>query len=188
MAYLKVLGIDPGSQTTGFCVLACPKSGGFHPTRLQVLDAGAIQPKKGLCHSERTGQLHNSLYSLAEFHRPDVCVIEKAFTGINPLSALRLGETRGALIAAARRLSISIEEIASTQVKKTVTGQGHATKEEVARALEVLIGFSRGHLPYDVTDAVAIAVAFGLLWPVHQLSSSPANKKFLQKISQKPVD
>jgi len=188
LAYLRVLGIDPGSQVTGFCVLAFPIIGGFQPNRMQVLDAGSMQPQKNLGHSERAGQLHNSLFSLAQYHQPDVCVIEKAFTGINPMSALRLGETRGALIAAARRLNISIEELAATHVKKTITGQGHATKEQVARSLEVLIGFKRGELPYDVTDAVAVAVTFGLLWPVRQLSGNPAKDKILQKISQKPVD
>ncbi|MFW7380323.1 MAG: crossover junction endodeoxyribonuclease RuvC [Oligoflexus sp.] len=182
MAYIKVLGIDPGSHITGFCILACPKRGGFQMGHLKILDAGSIQPKKNLCHSERAGQLHNSLYSLAAYHQPDICVIEKAFTGVNPMSALRLGETRGALISAARRLNIHVEEIAATQVKKTISGQGHATKEQIARALEVMIGFHRGSLPYDVTDAVAIAVSFGMLWPVRQLSGNPTKDKFLKQI------
>ena len=126
----------------------------------KVLDAGVIRPKKDLSHSDRLGQIHEAIYKICVEHKPQVCVIEKGFTGINHNSALRLGETRGAIIAAARRSNIEIIESAPTEVKKLVTGQGHASKENVSAALQSLIGFNRGSLPYDVTDAVAIALSY----------------------------
>lgn len=188
MTHIKIIGIDPGSQITGFCVLTCPAQGVTQFGKLKILDAGAIQPKRTQAHSERAGQLHNSMYSIIDFHKPDICVIEKAFTGINPMSALRLGETRGALISAARRLGIQVEEIAATQVKKTITGQGHATKEQIARAVEALVGFKRGNLPFDVTDAVAITLSFSMLRPLRQLEQDCNKSKFLQQIPMKPVE
>jgi crossover junction endodeoxyribonuclease RuvC len=183
----KILGIDPGSNITGFCVLLCPK-GTSHPSRFQIVDAGMIRPRRNLSHGERAGQIHNSLYSIADYHKPQVCVIEKAFSGVNPLSALRLGETRGAIISAARRLEIAVDELAPTKVKNMITGQGHATKEQIARALEVLVGFRRGDLPFDVTDAVAIAVTYGLLSPIQALATAAETNRPVAKRSFKPAD
>lgn len=127
-----------------------------------MIACGTIRSKAGLSHTDRTGYLHDALYQLASQYSPEVCVMEKAFTGINPLSALRLGETRGALIAAVRRLGISVFEVTPTQVKKAITGQGHATKEQIAHALRYLLAFDRGDLPPDVSDAVAIGLSYGL--------------------------
>ena len=165
MTCFKIIGIDPGSQITGFCVLAIPRKRAYSPRDFQILDAGVIKPKPSLTHGERAGQLHNSVYTIVEHHSPNICVIERAFTGINPLSALRLGETRGAIISAARRLDVPIHEITPTQVKKMITGQGHASKDQIARAVETIAGFHRGHMPFDVTDAVAIALTYGLIKP-----------------------
>ncbi len=163
------MGIDPGSQITGFCVLAIPPGRAFSPRDFNILDAGLIKPKASLSHGERAGQLHNSVFTIVEHHTPDICVIERAFTGINPLSALRLGETRGAIISAARRNEIPIHELAPTQVKKTITGQGHASKDQIARAVETIAGFQRGNLPFDVTDAIAIALTYGLMKPSYDM-------------------
>lgn len=139
---------------------------------LRLLDAGVLRPQAKLSHGERAGQLHNSLFSILDVHRPQICVIEKAFRGINSLSAIRLGETRGALIAAARRLSIPIFEIAPTQVKKTLTGQGHASKEQISRAVASIAGFERGNMPFDVTDAIAIAITYGMMKPLLEMQET----------------
>lgn len=181
MTQYRILGIDPGSKITGFCILAAPYSSGkstgmFQPSLIKVIDAGVIRPHYKLSHSERYGQLHNTLHQIAMERKPDVCVIERAFTGINPNSALRLGETRGALISAVRRLSIDVAELSPTQIKKITTGQGHATKEQIARAMQILLGFERGDLPFDVTDAMAIALS-------HALSATPDRK--LQTLANK---
>ena len=131
-------------------------------SRPRVVDAGVIRPKRGLSHSDRLGQIHEAIHSIAAEQRPHIAVIEKGFTGINQHSALRLGETRGSIIAALRRLDISIFEITPSEVKKIVTGKGHATKEEIAMTVAVLLSFKRGRLPFDVTDAVAIAYSYAM--------------------------
>ena len=182
MTQYRILGIDPGSKITGFCILAVPASlqkglGMFQPSLIKVIDAGVIRPNYKLSHSERAGQLHNTLHQIAAERQPHVCVIERAFTGINPKSALRLGETRGALISAVRRLNIDVEELSPTQVKKITTGQGHATKEQIARAMQMLLGFERGDLPFDVTDAMAIALC-------HALSATPKHQE--RGLARKP--
>lgn len=154
-----ILGIDPGSKLTGFGVLSS------HPNKSRsfwVKDAGVIRPTTQKSHSDRLGEIHEAVYNLIAECKPEVCVIEKGFTGINHHSALRLGETRGAIISAARRLEVKIVETAPTTVKKNVTGQGHASKEAISLSLKALLGFDRGGLPYDVTDAVAIALSYGM--------------------------
>lgn len=157
----RIIGIDPGSRITGFGVLEIPR-GAVNLKRIQIVAVGVIRSKTTLAHSERTGYLHEAVHQLAEQYKPEICVIERAFTGVNPQSALRLGETRGAVIAAVRRLRIEVAEITPTEVKKTITGQGHATKEQVAAALKYLLQFELGDLPLDASDAVAIGLSYGL--------------------------
>ena len=185
MADSIVLGIDPGSQITGFCLM---KPGRMQSLKdYRILDAGVIRPKKTLSHSERLGQIHDAIYQIISDYKPSVCVIEKGFTGINQNSALRLGETRGSIIAAARRDKIEIAEITPTEVKKTVTGQGHATKETISITLKNLLGFDRGTLPFDVTDAVAIALCYcmteGLRKHLDQVNISGRKTRSLQNSS-----
>ncbi len=157
----RIIGIDPGSRITGFGILEVPR-GVVSLRHVRLLAVGTLRPKSTLSHSERTGYLHEGLYQLVAQYKPEICVLEKAFTGINPHSALRLGETRGALIAAVRRHGVSVAEITPTQVKKTITGQGHATKEQIAQALRYLLAFELGDLPHDASDAVAIGLSYGL--------------------------
>ena len=157
----RIFGIDPGSRITGFSVLEVPR-GVVSLKKVHIVAVGAIRSKTTLSHSERTGYLHEAVHQLAQKYQPEVCVIERAFTGVNPQSALRLGETRGAIIAAVRRLSITVAEITPTEVKKTITGHGHATKEQLAAALKYLINFELGDLPLDASDAIAIGLSYGL--------------------------
>ncbi|MFY7930379.1 MAG: crossover junction endodeoxyribonuclease RuvC [Oligoflexus sp.] len=158
---LRIIGIDPGSRITGFGILEIPRGAASLRT-VQLIAVGTLRPKSTLSPSERTGYLHEGLYQIVAQYNPEICVLEKAFTGINPHSALRLGETRGALIAAIRRHGVSVAEVTPTHVKKTITGQGHATKEQIAAALKYLLAFERGDLPHDASDAVAIGLAYGL--------------------------
>jgi crossover junction endodeoxyribonuclease RuvC len=168
----RIIGIDPGSRIMGFGILEMPR-GAISLKRVQVVAVGVIRSKASLPHCERTGYLHDAVHQLSEQYKPEICVIERVFTGINPYSALRLGETRGAVIAAVRRLGIQIAEIAPTEVKKTITGQGHATKEQVAAALQYLLQFERGDLPLDASDAVAIGLSYGLSLGIRSPSPRP---------------
>ena len=81
---------------------------------------------------------------------------------MNASSALKLGEARGAIVSAVRRRGLSVFEITPAEVKRTIACAGAASKEDVSRAVTALLGFERGKLPFDATDAVAIALACGL--------------------------
>ncbi len=157
-----IVGIDPGSRVAGYAFLRgripTPRS----PRDFVVIDAGVMRAPAELGTAERIGLLHEALHGLLAQHRPEACVMETPFCDKNPATAIKLGETRGAFIAACARLGIKTYEITPAEVKKTLTGNGRADKEIVSQALKALMGFDRGKLPHDVTDALAISLCFGL--------------------------
>lgn len=158
----RILGIDPGSRVIGFALMGANKLSPRSPRDWNVLEAGVIRASTDLLMPARLGEIHNALYDLAGEFSPDIVAIEKAFHGVNSATAIKLGEARGALIAAVGRHGIPVREITPSQVKQTVAGNGAASKELVYQALQALIGFNKGNLPHDASDALAIAFAISL--------------------------
>ena len=164
----KIFGVDPGSRITGFACIGSEKKIPLCPRDFKILDIGVIKTDPKRPHIERIGLLHNALFELISLQNPTACVIEKEFAGINPLTSLKLGETRGSLLAAIHRHSIPIIEITPAQIKRVIGGGGRASKEDVAFALKNLLQFDRKALPYDATDALAAALCHGLTLAVTQ--------------------
>ena len=160
---IRILGADPGTRVLGFGLIGCPKHPRFSPGRCQVLDAGLIRAKASVSHGRRIGCIHNEFYHLLDRLQPDHLYLESAFFGLNAQSALRLGEVRGAMISAAARLSFSFSEISPTSMKKTIAGNGHATKDQVAHGVCSLLNIRAvSSMPADVTDALGIALCGAL--------------------------
>lgn len=157
-----ILGIDPGSRVTGYALLRGRRQPTVAPRDLEIVEAGVFKVDAKLPYIERVGLLHATLFDLLSHFRPQVCVIEKAFFGANISSALKLGEIRGAFMAACARAEVAMAEITPAEVKKTVTGNGRAEKSEVAAALKALLGVELGNLPLDASDAIAMAFCFAL--------------------------
>lgn len=158
----RIMGIDPGTLVAGFAVVEAKTSSPMNPRDFHIVEAGVVRTPKHLSSWERIGLMHQSMHELLVEFQPKLCVLENVFFGKNVLSAITLGQARGAFISAACRSSIPVHEIASTTVKKIISGNGHAGKKEVLFALQTLIGFQKGNLPYDASDALAIALSFGL--------------------------
>jgi len=161
-ALTTIVGVDPGSRITGFAVIRARKSHPLTPRDYEIVDAGVLRVPDGPTYAERLGLLHDAMHSLLERHKPEFFVLERAFYDKNAATALRLGELRGAYIAASSRHGIPTHEITPAEVKKTITGNGRAEKSMVSLAVEALTGFKRGDLPHDVTDALAISICFAL--------------------------
>jgi crossover junction endodeoxyribonuclease RuvC len=157
-----ILGIDPGSRVVGFGILRAKVRRPRMPRDFEVIDAGVIKANADLSLPERLGLIHEAVHGLAAEISPTHCAIEKAFHGANAATAIKLGEARGAILAAARRHKLTIFEITPAEVKRTIACKGNATKEDVCHAVSNLLGFDRGKLPFDASDAVAIALACGL--------------------------
>ena len=149
-APITVLGIDPGSQCTGWGLVR--EVSGV----LALLECGTIRPK-GEGFSERLGNLFQQLSSLVERLQPDEAAVENVHMARNAASALKLGQARGVVLAACAAHNIPIFDWRPAEVKKSVTGTGSAGKEQVAYMVGRLLN-ARITGPADTTDALAVAI------------------------------
>lgn len=147
-----VLGIDPGSQVTGYAFL---RQNNDRSTT--VLECGAIRPPRGAELAERLLFIADALESKINSHRPDMLCMESAFVSLNARSALVLGHVRGAVMVLSARHGLHFREISPSEVKRCVTGSGAADKEQVANMVCRLLRITRPDGPADITDALAIA-------------------------------
>ncbi|MDL2316748.1 crossover junction endodeoxyribonuclease RuvC [Desulfovibrio sp. OttesenSCG-928-A18] len=149
-ASLTVLGIDPGSQCTGWG-LVHERSG-----VLSLVDCGAVRPK-GQAFSERLGYLFRELGEIVSRHKPDEAAIENIFTHKNVLSALKLGQARGVAVAACAAHGVPVSDYEPTQIKKTLVGAGRAEKSQVSYMVARLLG-QKADWALDTGDALACAI------------------------------
>jgi crossover junction endodeoxyribonuclease RuvC len=145
-----ILGIDPGSQFTGFGAV---RSDGH---RVELISCGVIAPPATLEFNERIGIISHELQILIEKLRPNITVIERIFLGKSADSAFKLGHARGIAVATAIRAGSEVIEYATRSVKKGITGSGSASKEQVQLILFAALGL-RGSARADASDALALA-------------------------------
>lgn len=145
----RVLGIDPGSQVTGWGLVESTRDG------MRALASGIASPV-GRGPAARLGELAGAFEMLLEEWQPSAVAMERAFVGRNVQSAFRLGEVRGALLAVAGRRGVEVVDYPPATVKVAVTGFGRAEKEAVALGVRRLVGGT--HAAGDSTDALAIAI------------------------------
>ena len=148
---MVILGIDPGSRTTGWGVL---HHSGNHST---YLASGSFRLERIAAFPERLLKLSEAMESLLTRHQPDHCAIERIFMGKNARSALVLGHARGVILSAIAGQGVALYEYTATQVKQSVTGGGRADKGQVQRMVGLLLG-RNGRLQADEADALAIAL------------------------------
>jgi crossover junction endodeoxyribonuclease RuvC len=147
-----VLGIDPGSLNTGYGVIQ-ESSGVF-----SVLVCGVIRLHPRRSHAERIGEIYRELSAVIDDFRPERVALETAFLSRNVQSALKLGQVRGAVIALTMNRNLTLHEYAPREVKSAITGRGAAGKEQVAFMVTRMLGLTVAPKPYDVTDALGIAL------------------------------
>ena len=159
---MLVLGIDPGSRRTGFCVLA------EQGAALAVRDMGVIRPGDDLPLERRLAAIHAAVADILRSYGPECVAIETVFHGVNTRALVTLGQARGAVLAAAGAEARTLIELSPAEIKKAVTGNGQATKEQVAHMVGVLAGPEvRARIAeartksaaMDATDALAVAIA-----------------------------
>lgn len=146
---LRVLGIDPGSHVTGWGLVEAVAGGAR-----QVASGVSMPRARG--GARRLGELADFLDRLLDEWRPDAVAMERAFMGRNAMSALKLGEVRGALLAVAGRRGIDVVDYPPASVKVAVAGNGRAEKAAVAVGVRHMLGGR--HEAGDSTDALAVAL------------------------------
>ena len=157
-----IMGIDPGSLVAGVAVISSKYSKPLRPKDYSVLDVLTLSAKQSMPLNKRVQLFHNTIYNLVVEHKPTHVAVETCYFGKNPQTALKLGLIRGAIIAAVGRCNLGLKEMTPTQIKKRITGNGHASKEDVALALKVLLDYESHGLSHDASDALAIAVSYGI--------------------------
>jgi len=146
----RVLGIDPGSRVTGYGVIDVDGS------RLRYIASGSIRTTQGEF-PDRLGEIYEGVLSLIHAHAPQEVAVEEVFLARNANSALKLGQARGAALAAVVTNRIQVNEYAARRVKQAVTGTGAATKQQVQHMVRVLLSLD-GSPAGDAADALAIAI------------------------------
>lgn len=150
-----ILGVDPGLRTTGYGVIE-EKLG-----RLTLIEAGTIVTGADSSISDRLKLIYDAVTELLKERNPDVIAIEKLYSDYrHPTTAILMGHARGVICLAAGMSGIPLTNIPSTRVKKSVISHGHASKDQVARAVQGILGLKNPPSPHDVTDALAVAISF----------------------------
>jgi len=147
-----ILGIDPGTNTTGYGVI---DGSGEIP---KLITLGTIDLSKFGDHYLKIKHIFERTIGLIEEYHPDELAIEAPFYGKNVQSMLKLGRAQGAAIAAALSRSVPIFEYAPRKIKMSITGQGAASKEQVAAMLMNILRFSEDDIILDATDGLAAAL------------------------------
>jgi len=152
----RVLGIDPGLNITGYGVVD------FRGREPAIVEAGTIRtdPKGDM--PRRIEQIHADLGRLIAEVNPDLIAIEKLYAHYkHPRTAILMAHARGVVLLAARQANIAVRNLEATRVKKSLTGNGHASKAQVQRAIRRLCNLPEMPEPPDVADALAIALCAG---------------------------
>jgi crossover junction endodeoxyribonuclease RuvC len=150
----RLLGIDPGLQITGYGLVQVTGQ------RLEpvLCEAGVLSLDRRETIEDRLHQLHDELAKLIAAAEPTHVVVEKLYAHYaHPRTAILMGHARGVILLAAKQYGLPVEPLPSTEVKKAVTGYGHASKEQMQRAVQSQCGLSEPPSPPDVADAIAIA-------------------------------
>lgn len=145
-----VLGIDPGSRSTGYGIIERSAAG------LAYVASGCIRPAAGPF-VERLGEIYRGMTELLSLYPPAEVAIEDVFVAANPQSAIKLGQARGVAIAAVVAHGLPVSEYAARRVKQAVVGTGRATKEQVQHMVRVMLRLP-GAPAADAADALAIAI------------------------------
>lgn len=149
---MRVLGIDPGSETLGWGVVE--GSG----NKYSLVEFGVVRSNPRQAFSKRLAKIFASVDEVAERLRPDAMAIEEAFYSVNVNVAMKLGQVRGIMLLMAEQRGLSIAEYAPRLVKKTVVGYGNAEKQQVGEMVRLLLGLKAAPTPHDAADALAIAI------------------------------
>ncbi len=149
---MLIMGVDPGLRHTGWGVIR------FENKISKFVAAGVIEPKQKDELANRLAFLFVELTNVLHEFKPTVVAVEKVFVNKNPSSTLLLGMARGVVLAAPATLGMLVAEYSANSIKQTLTGAGHASKEQMGRALEALLPSLAQGLTSDAVDAVAVAL------------------------------
>jgi crossover junction endodeoxyribonuclease RuvC len=149
---MLVVGIDPGTASTGYGVVRGTGS------RIQALSEGVIETRPGVALELRLAQIHAQIGELLDEYRPDALAIEELYFGANVRTAFAVGQARGVVLLAAGQRGVPSRSYTPQQVKGAVCGNGRADKDQVGRMVAWLLGLAAPPARDHAADALAVAI------------------------------
>lgn len=159
---LRVLGVDPGSQATGYGVV--DRAG----AELRWVAHGVLRPTRSAALAPRLAELWQQLGAVIAQYAPDVASVEDVFVAASPRSALVLGQARGAVLAALGAAAIPLVQYAPARIKQAVAGSGKAPKDQMQRIVKRVLGLASAPA-IDAADALAAAICHARAGPLERV-------------------
>jgi crossover junction endodeoxyribonuclease RuvC len=168
---MRVLGIDPGSETLGWGIV---EGSGL---KYAVVEFGVVKSDTRQPFAKRLANIYEGVSAVIESFQPDVVSIEEAFYAVNAGVAIKLGQVRGVMLLLAEQRGLEISEYAPRLIKQTVVGYGAAEKRQVQEMVKLLLRLKAIPTPHDAADALAIAICH-----FHHAGMKSKIEKSLRKI------
>jgi len=151
---MRIIGVDPGIITTGYGIIE------VSPQQVSLLEGGVIHAgsaKKPL--ERRLLRLYDRIDEILGQFRPEALALEELYSHYeHPTTAILMGHARGVICLAAAKNEVPVFSYASTQIKSSLTGDGHASKEQMQRAIQARLKLKEIPSPHDIADALAVAI------------------------------
>ena len=150
---MRVLGIDPGLQVCGYACLDSDSG------REVIVEAGVLRTSGELPLASKLNQIGMDIETLLERFRPDVVAVEELYSHYaHPRTAILMGHARGVILQKSAAVGLEVKSYAATRIKKSLTGNGRASKEQVQRTMQTILALPEMPKPADVADAMAVAL------------------------------
>lgn len=163
---VKIIGLDPGISKTGWAVISLSKE-----NNIEFLDGSTISTDSKMDVGQRLHIIFEQLQKIISLHSPDEAAVEKIFVNKNPRSSLTLGYARGVAILALQMTKLSINEYDANYIKKSITGNGHANKDQVIFMVKQIIK-NVDVKCHHTADAIATAICHAYN-PNYRYKNSP---------------
>ncbi|WP_419194676.1 crossover junction endodeoxyribonuclease RuvC [Novipirellula herctigrandis] len=171
----RILGIDPGLNTTGYGVIE------VHGQTIKLCEAGIIRSRAQDSIENRLQELHNGIKEVIEAFYPERMALEQLFSHYaRPRTAILMGHARGVICLAAGQAGIPVSHYEPTRVKKVLTGNGHAPKHQMQQAVKLQLSLATVPEPADVADALAIALCGHHLAGHHPGGKTPLEVQLME--------
>jgi len=150
---VRILGIDPGLQVCGY---ACVEADSGEE---KLIEAGVLRTAGDRSLETRLNQIADDASSLLEHFRPDVVAVEELYSHYaHPRTAILMGHARGVILQKCAEAGVEVKSFSATRIKKSLTGNGRASKEQVQRMIQTVLSLPELPEPSDVADAIATAL------------------------------
>jgi len=150
---MRILGIDPGLQVCGYACLE------MDANKEKLIEAGVIRIDNRRALEIKLNRIAEDTQSLLENFKPDVVAVEELYSHYaHPKTAILMGHARGVILQRCAQAAIEVRSFSATRIKKSITGNGRASKEQIQRTIQTILSLPQIPEPNDVADAIAAAM------------------------------